>query len=165
VKENKINADEIERLQIRVNPYEYYYAGMNYRGPFSSVGATLMSTPYCLAVACVDKEVTLEGISQFTNQKILALIDRIEHVPDEKIPRWSCIVDVQMKNGKKFKKEMIIGPEYYNFDMGRDIELIKRVTSETGVDQSKVDRMIELIRDFEKEKNVKKLVEVLAHCP
>jgi hypothetical protein len=70
-----------------------------------------------------------------------------------------------MKNGKKFKKEMIIGPEYYNFDMGRDIELIKRVTSETGVDQSKVDRMIELIRDFEKEKNVKKLVEVLAHCP
>jgi 2-methylcitrate dehydratase PrpD len=165
VKENKINADEIERLQIRVNPYEYYYAGMNYRGPFSSVGATLMSTPYCLAVACVDKEVTLEGISQFTNQKILALIDRIEHVPDEKIPRWSCIVDVQMKNGKKFKKEMIIGPEYYNFNLKQDIELIKRVTSETGVNQSKVDRMIEVIRNFEKEKNVKKLVEVLAHCP
>jgi 2-methylcitrate dehydratase PrpD len=165
VKENKINADEIERLQIRVNPYEYYYAGMNYRGPFSSVGATLMSTPYCLAVACVDKEVTLEGISQFTNQKILVLIDRIEHVPDEKIPRWSCIVDVQMKNGKKFKKEMIIGPEYYNFNLKQDIELIKRVTSETGVDQSNVDRMIELIRNFEKEKNVKKLVEVLAHCP
>jgi 2-methylcitrate dehydratase PrpD len=165
MKENKINADEIERLQIRVNSYEYNYAGMNYRGPFSSVGATLMSTPYCLAVACVDKEVTLKGISQFTNPKILALIDRIEHIPDEKIPRWSCIVDVQMNNGKKFKKEMMIGPEYYNFNMKQDVELIKRVTSETGVIQSKVDRMVELVQDFPNAKNVRALIDVLANCP
>jgi 2-methylcitrate dehydratase PrpD len=164
IKEQNIKSDQVDRIRIRVNPYEYHYAGMNYRGPFKSVGATLMSTPYCLAVACVDKEVTLEGISQFTNRKILAMIDRIEHVPDQNIPRWSCIVDVQMKNGKKFRKEMIIGPEYYNFNLKQDIELIKRVTSETGVNQSKVDRMIEVIRNFEKEKNVKRLVEVLAHC-
>ena len=164
-KENKIRAEEIERLQIRVNPYEYNYAGMNYRGPFSSVGATLMSTPYCLAVACVDKEVTLKGISQFTNRNILGLIDRIEHTPDEKIPRWSCIVDVQMKDGKKFKKEMIISPEYYNFTMKQDIELIKRVTSETGVTPSKVDRMVEFVQDLPKAKNVRALIEVLANCP
>jgi 2-methylcitrate dehydratase PrpD len=164
-KENKINADEIERLWIRVNPYEYNYAGMNYRGPFRSVGATLMSTPYCLAVAGVDQEVTLKGISQFSNPKILALIYRIEHLPDEKIPRWSCIIEVQMKNGGKFKKEMIIGPEYYNFNMAQDIELIKRVTSETGVTPSKVDRMLEFVQDLPQAKNVRALVDVLANCP
>jgi 2-methylcitrate dehydratase PrpD len=165
VRENKIQADEIERLQIRVNPYEYNYAGMNYRGPFSSVGATLMSTPYCVAVACVDQEVTLKGISQFSHPKILALIDRIEHLPDEKIPRWSCIVEVQMKDGKKLNKEMIIGPEYYNFNMKQDIELIKRVASETGVTPSKVDRMVELVQDLPNAKNVRALVDVLAKCP
>ncbi len=165
VQENRINADEIERLRIRVNPYEYNYAGMNYRGPFRSVGATLMSTPYCLAVAGVDREVTLKGISQFSNPKILALIDRIEHLPDEKIPRWSCMIEVQMKNGKKFKKEMIIGPEYYNFNMAQDIELIKRVTSETGVTQSKVDHMVEFVQDLPQAKNVRALVDVLANCP
>jgi 2-methylcitrate dehydratase PrpD len=165
VKEQKFNSDQIDRIRIRVNPYEYAYAGMNYRGPFSTIGATLMSTPFCIAAACVDKKVTLKGISQFKNRKILGLIERIEHLPDEKIPRFSCIIEVEMKGGKRFGKEMIVPPDYYNFDMGRDIELIKRVTSETGVDQSKVDRMIELIRNFEKEKNVKKLVEVLAHCP
>ncbi len=124
-----------------------------------------MSTPYCLAVACVDQEVTLKGISQFTNRKILGLIDRIEHLPDEKIPRWSCIIEVQMKNGKKFKKEMIIGPEYYNFNMKQDIELIKRVTSETGVNQSKVDQMVELVQDLPKAQNVRALIDVLANCP
>jgi len=164
-KENKIRAEEIERLQIRVNPYEYNYAGMSYRGPFSSVGATLMSTPYCLAVACVDQEVTLKGISQFTNRNILGLIDRIEHTPDEKIPRWSCIVDVRMKDGKKFKKEMIISPEYYNFSMKQDIELIKRVTSETGVNPSKVDKMVGMVQDLPNAQNVRALIDVLANCP
>lgn len=165
VKENPIHSDEVDRIQIRVNPYEYHYAGMNFRGPFQSVGATLMSTPFCLAAAVVDKEVTLKGISQFTHPKILALIDRIEHIPDEKIPRWSCIIEVAMKNGKKFKKEMLIGPEYYNFNMQQDIELIKRVTQETGVSPSKVDRMIERVNELPKAKSVKALVDVLAQCP
>lgn len=165
VKEQPIQADEVERIQIRVNPYEYNYAGMNFRGPFNSVGATLMSTPYCLAAAVVDKEVTLKGISQFTHPKILSVIERIDHIPDEKIPRWSCIIEVAMKNGKKLKKEMIIGPEYYNFNMKQDIELIKRVTSETGVTPSKVDRMVELVQDLPKAKDVRALIDVLGNCP
>jgi 2-methylcitrate dehydratase PrpD len=165
VRENKINADEVERIQIRVNPYEYNYAGMTSRGPFNSVGATLMSTPYCLAAAVVEKEITLKGISQFTHPKILALIDRIDHIPDEKIPRWSCIIETQMKDGKKLKKDMIISAEYYNFNMDRDIELIKQVTSETGVNQSKVERLVSLVKDLPNAQNVRPLVEVLAGCP
>jgi 2-methylcitrate dehydratase PrpD len=165
VKENPIQAEDVERIQIRVNPYEYHYAGMNFRGPFHSVGATLMSTPFCLATAVVDKEVTLKGISQFNHPKILALIDRIDHIPDEKIPRWSCVIDVAMKDGKKYRKEMIIGPEYYNFNMEQDIELIHRVTRETGVSPSKVDQMIARVKELPQARNVRALVEVLANCP
>jgi len=165
VHENNINADEVERIHIRVNPYEYNYAGMTFRGPFNSVGATLMSTPYCLAAAVVEKEITLKGISQFTHPKILALIERIDHIPDEKIPRWSCIIEAQMKGGGKLKKDMIISADYYNFNMDRDIELIKQVTSETGVNQSKVERMVSLVKDLPNAQNVRPLVEVLASCP
>jgi 2-methylcitrate dehydratase PrpD len=165
IRENPIPADAVGRIQIRVNPYEYDYAGMNSRGPFNSVGATLMSTPFCLAAAVVDREVTLKGISQFTHPPILSLIDRIDHIPDEKVPRWSCIIEVQMKNGQKLKKEMIIGPEYYNFNMDQDIDLIKRVTKETRVSQKKVERMIEIVRDLPKAKSVRPLIDVLASCP
>jgi 2-methylcitrate dehydratase PrpD len=165
MKKDKIKAEDIARLSIRVNPYEYNYAGMSFRGPFHSVGATLMSTPYCLAVACVDQEVTLEGISQFDNQKILSLIQNIDHIPDEKVPRWSCIIEVEMKNGKRLKQEMIIGPEYYNFNMKQDVELIKRVTQEARVNQAKVDKMVELVQGLPKAKSVRPLIEVLASCP
>jgi 2-methylcitrate dehydratase PrpD len=164
-KEQKIDPDQIEKIRIWVNPYEFTYIGMNYRGPFSTIGATLMSTPYCLAVACVDKEVTLQGISQFNNPKILRLIDRIERLSDEKIPRQSCILEVQIKDGRRLKKEMIITPDYYNFDMKQEIELIKRVTSETGVNQAKVDQIIGFVKDLQNSENIQPLIEVLAHCP
>lgn len=124
-----------------------------------------MSTPFCLAVACADKEVTLKGIGQFTNPKILHLVEKIEHRPDEKIPRFSCMIDVEMKGGEKLNKEMIISPDYYNFNMERDIDLIKRVTTEAGVDPSKVDRIIQFIRGLENAENVKSLIDILARCP
>jgi 2-methylcitrate dehydratase PrpD len=164
VKEHRIDSEEIERIRIRVKPFEFHYPGMNYRGPFSTIGATLMSTPFCLALACVDKNVTFKGISQFTNPKILSLIDRIEHIPDEKIPTFSCVMEVEMKRGEKFIKEMMISPDYYNFDMEQVIELIKRVTSETGVgvSQSKVDQFIGSIKDLQDAKNIKGLIKILA---
>ena len=70
-----------------------------------------------------------------------------------------------MKDGRKYKKEMIITPDYYNFDMKQDIELIKRVTSETGVNQAKVDQIIGLVKDLQNSKNIQPLIEALAHCP
>jgi 2-methylcitrate dehydratase PrpD len=165
VKQYRIDFKDIKRIKIRVNPYEYQYPGMNYRGPFSTIGATLMSTPFCLAVACVDEELTLKGIGQFDNPKILKLIDRIDKVPDEKIPSLSCFIEVQTKGGKRFTKEMIVSADYYNFDMNQVIELINRVTGETAVDPRKVDKMVSMVKDFDNAENVKRLIALLAQCP
>lgn len=165
VKKHKIDSGDIKWIKIRVNPYEYQYPGMNYRGPFISIGATLMSTPFCLAVACIDKEMTLKGIGQFDNPQILKLIDRIDKVPDERVPGLSCFIEVQTKGGKRFTKEMIVSSDYYNFDMNQVIELIKRITGETGVKPGKVDKMVSIVKDLHRAENVRSLIAVLAHCP
>ncbi len=165
VKEYKIDSNQIERIRIFVNPYEFQYPGMNYRGPFSTIEATLMSTPFCLALACVEKELTFKGIGQFNHPKILDLIHRVERIPDEKIPPLSCKIELEMKGGGRFNKEMIVSTDYYNFDMEQDIKLIKGVTDEADVDQSKVDGMISIIKDFDKAENAKGLIGILANCP
>jgi len=138
---------------------------MNYRGPFTTIGAALMSTPFCLAVACIDKELTLKGIGQFDNPQILKLIHRIDKNPDERIPGLSCFIEVQTKRGKRFSKEMIVSADHYNFDMTQVIELIKRVTDETGVSPGKVDKMVSIVKDLHRAENVKSLIAVLAQCP
>jgi 2-methylcitrate dehydratase PrpD len=165
VNENDIDYRNIRKIEIKMNPYEYHYAGMNYRGPFKTVGATLMSTPFCLAAACVDRAVTMAGIHQFESPAILELIEKIEHIPNDDMPRFSCSVVVEMDDGKAHKKEMKVTPDYYNFDMERDIELVKRVTGETDVPQDKVDKMIHTLKEFEKTPKVEELIKTLSPRP
>lgn len=161
IEDQRLEPEEVKKIVVRVNPYEFHYAGMNYRGPFSTIGATLMSTPFCLAVACVDKTVTLEGISRFSDPKILSLVERIEHIPDENVPRFSCIIEVTGMEGEKAKKEMIITPSYYNFDLDETIALIKRVTAEVHIAEAIVESLVKTIRNFDTAENVGELIPLL----
>jgi 2-methylcitrate dehydratase PrpD len=165
VKENPIQPEKIEQIRLWVSPYVYTYVALDFRGPFSTIDGTLMSTPFCLALAGVEKEVTMKGLNRFTYPQVLSIINRVERIEDKTLTPYSCILEVQMKDGKKFRKEMIITPAYYNFSMDQTIALVKQVTSETGVDPSKVDRMITMVNGLPEATNVRALVALLAGCP
>jgi 2-methylcitrate dehydratase PrpD len=165
LEENEIPHESIEKVEVKVNPYEYHYAGMANRGPFDSVGATLMSTPYCAALALVDGQATLEGLTRYSDPSIGGLIDKIEHIPDEGMGRYCGAVTVHTKDGKSFEKEAMEGPEYYNFDLEQTIELAGRVTSETGVSPDKVKSLIDMISGLDELPNVSELAKLLGSCP
>jgi 2-methylcitrate dehydratase PrpD len=161
IEENDISYENIEKIDVRVSPYEYNYAGMASRGPFDSVGATLMSTPYCVALAIMDGQATLEGLTRYSDPKLNDLIKKIEHLPDDSIGSYCAAITVRTKEGKVFHKESKEGPQYYNFNMEQTIELAKRVTSETGVSQDKLVEMIDMIQNLEEMPNVRDLAKLL----
>ena len=164
-KEKGLEAENIHRIRIRVKPSEYRYPGLNFRGPFRTVGATLMSTPFCLALACVEKDVTLQGLGQLTNPEILALIELIEHIPDEQIPALSCVIEVETKTGKTFVKKMMTSPDYYNFELPQVVKTVNKATSETGVNPLRVREFIELVNNVQDARSIQALVESLSPCP
>jgi len=165
IKENNLSYNDVEKVEVKVNPYEYHYTGMAYRGPFDSVGATLMSTPFCVALAFVDGQTTLEGLSRFDDPKIDELIKRIEHLPDENIQTYCCAITVETKDGKTLYKESKEGAEYYNFNMEQTIGLARQVTSEAGVSQDKVSEMVDIIRNLDQARDIRELAELLGSCP
>lgn len=165
MKENGLCYDDIEKVEIRGNDYEYHYPGISYRGPFSSIVQTLMSTSFCVALAIVDNELTLAGLCRFEDPKINELIKKIEHVPDETLPDYCCAISIQTRGGNTFSRESKEGPDYYNFNMEQTCEVVTRATSETGVSQGKVREMIEIIMNLDQEPDIRKLTELLASCP
>jgi len=165
IKENAISFQDINKVQVRVNPYEYNYAGMTARGPFNSVGGTLMSTPFCVALAFVDGEVVLDALSRFDDPRIRGLMERIDHIPDEGVGSYCCTVTVETKGGKSYHRESREGPEYYNFDMMQTTELARRVAAEGGVTRNKVEKMITFIQGLEQAPAIKELAELLGSCP
>jgi 2-methylcitrate dehydratase PrpD len=164
IEDKKLSYKDVKKIQVRVNPYEYYYAGMAARGPFDSVGATLMSTPFCVALTFVDGQAALEGLYRFDDSNIKDLVEKIEHMPDESIGTYCCAITVETTDGQSFFIESREGAEYYNFNMEQTTELAKRVTSETGVSQDKVAKMIDFIKDLDQAPNIKELAELLGSC-
>ena len=156
---------DIEKVEIRVNPYEYNYAGLACQGPFDSAGAALMSTPFCVALAAIDGQMTLKGLDRYDDPKIKEMIKKIEHGPDDTIPTYCCSITLTTKEGNSFNKESKEGAEYYNFDMEETIDLARRVTSDASVSQNKVSKMIDMARTFERAPQVNELTDLLGSCP
>jgi 2-methylcitrate dehydratase PrpD len=165
IKESHLSPQEIEKIEIRVSPYEYHYAGLAGRGPFDSAGAALMSTPFCVALATLEGQVTIEGLDRFDDRKIMETIKKIEHRPDETLSGYSCITTITTKDGNSHLKESKEGATYYNFSMEQTIELAKRVTSEAGVSEDKVDGMIDITRNIEEVSSIKALTELMGTSP
>ena len=165
VRNNEIGYERIEKIDIRLTPYEADYPGMAYKGPFTSIGATLMSTPFVVALACVDNDVTFAGLHQFDEPRVLSLIRKANVIADNSMPRFSCSIEITMNDGVRYSKEMKVRPDYYNFDIGKVIELVKRVTVEADVSQGKTDKMVSLIKEVDKLADIKELTQLLGGCP
>jgi 2-methylcitrate dehydratase PrpD len=165
IEEQHLAYTDIQKVEVKVNPYEYSYAGMAYRGPFDSVGATLMSTPFCVALSLVQAQATLEGLYKFDDSKILEMLDKVAHVPDDNIQPYCCAITVTTKDGKSVSKESMEGADYYNFTTEQTIELARRVTSETGVSQDKVNKMVDIITNLDQASDITELAELLGSCP
>jgi 2-methylcitrate dehydratase PrpD len=165
VKENDIDYRNIKEIKVKKDPYFVKYPGNASKGPFSSVEGTLMSLSFTEALACIERDVTLAGLHQFNEPRILELIEKVIIISDDSMPLYSSGVEIGMKDGSTYYKEIKIKPDYFNFNMERTIELINRVTLEAGVSQGKVEMIISLIRDMEKLKTIKELTKILANCP
>jgi len=163
--ENNLSDADVEEITIIVNPEEYDYPGIAYQGPFDAVETTLMSTPYCVSLAFVDSQVTLDGLFRFNDSKIAEMIKMIKHLPGKEIPPYCCSISVKTKKGETFTKDLREGLEYYCFDIDQIVELARQVTSETNVSPDKVERVIEYIKGLEGESDIKELIEVLGSCP
>jgi hypothetical protein len=165
VGEKGLDSREIRRVRVRMNPYEAQYAGINNKGPFKSLGETLMSTQFCVACTIVYGNLSIDDLARYDDSKICELVGKIDVVPDDRIPRWSCIIEADTHDGKMVIQEKIIPFQYYNYSFGQCIRLIKKVTSETGVGTSKVDNIISLIEELPNSASIQPLVDILSQCP
>ena len=130
----RLNGNLPAQIQVRMNPYETGYAGMNSRGPFHSVSGTLMSIPFCIANTLIYGPPTMKKMMVFDDPAIQQLVDRIALVPDAGVQRLCCEIDVQFDDGSAALTEslqMTIADYNYSRDTLRD--LILRVCAEVGV--------------------------------
>lgn len=98
---NKIADRPIKRVTVSMNPYECGYAGMDSKGPFSTIGGTLMSIPFCVAQTLLRGAPSMAMMTQYNDADVNALLNRIDLEPDDSIPTLCSRIQIALEDGEK----------------------------------------------------------------
>jgi len=135
----EIGDAEIQNVRVRMNPYECGYAGMDSKGPFSTISGTLMSIPFCIAVTLVHGIPNMRLMTTYDDPAVNGLVERIELVPDSEVPILSAVIEVKTVDGRQFMRDQRMTTEDYNYDRATVSKLVRRIGNEQNVPQKAFD--------------------------
>jgi 2-methylcitrate dehydratase PrpD len=132
---------ELEGVVVRMNPYEVGYAGMDARGPFSTISGTLMSVPFCVAATLARGVPTMQLMTTYDDDALNALVARVQLLADPDIPTLCCRIEARTRDGRTLVRDQRMTFSDYGFDRAGVSRLIRRVGAESGVSSSTFDRL------------------------
>lgn len=140
----KIGARAIKAVEVRMNPYETGYAGMDQVGPFRSISGTLMSIPFCIAATLTHGTPTMSRMTTYDDSAVNRLESRIRLVSDAEVPILSARIDVTFEDGSHLSHYQNMTVRDYDYDWDRVSELVRGIGREQNIPAKAYD----LIEDF-----------------
>lgn len=116
VNEHDLGADDIAAVRCFLNPSDRSYPGTLNEGPFVDVGATLMSAPFCVAMALKSRTATLQGLGEFDDEVSRRLVERTEVLPDEMLPPLGARLEITTAAGQLVEKQLLPDAAHYGWD-------------------------------------------------
>ncbi|WP_084602460.1 MmgE/PrpD family protein [Rubritepida flocculans] len=129
----RIAGRRIAAVSVRMNPYEVGYAGMDSKGPFSTISGTLMSIPFCIAAALLHGTPTMALMQRYDDAGIAALMERIAVIADESVPTLCASIAVRLEQGEELTQRQMMTPADYAYDRAGVSALVRRIGAEEGV--------------------------------
>lgn len=164
LQEQNISPDTIRRVQVRMNPYETGYAGMDARGPFSTISGTLMSIPFCIANTLLYGAPDMHRMTSYDDQDVTRLMERIDLVPDEGVNKLCCVIHIDIDGRDPLTHEQIMTFDDYSYDRAGVSELIQRVGSESGLPQALYQKL-EAFVDAPEKHSIQDVIACFAQLP
>lgn len=137
----RIAGRPIAGVTVRMNPYEVGYAGMDSKGPFSTVSGTLMSIPFCIAATLLRGTPTMGIMTNYNDAAVNALLQRVELVADPQVPTLSAVIAVRLEDGSEIIQDQRMTAADYSYDRARTMALVRRIGAEEGVPAAAYDRL------------------------
>ncbi|GAA4236524.1 MmgE/PrpD family protein [Actinomadura meridiana] len=140
-REHDFKADDAVSLTVELNPDDASYPGIDTHGPFRDVGGTLMSLPYCLAVALRDGGIQLTDLYGFDDPTLMDLTRRITVTAAADVPQGGCRITVHTREGTHTSG---YAPDEttFNWDRTETADRLRALTPETPLSPTRLDEFI-----------------------
>jgi len=129
----KVKGRSIDSVAVRMNPYECGYAGMDSKGPFSTIGGTLMSIPFCIAQTLLRGAPSMAMMTEYHDAEINALVDRVNLIADDGVPTLCCRIELRLAGGETFTEICNMTPADYAWSFEELRERLIRTARQEGL--------------------------------
>lgn len=146
--QHDLHEDEVDAVTLKLAPQEATYPGTDAHGPFTGSGATLMSAPYCLAVAIRKRDVRICDLHTYDDPSLMALARRVSVVPDDTLPGGSCRITVSTRT-QELRTAYISTPQTFNWDRSETVSRLRRLVGEMPFDAVRLDELATVALDLE----------------
>lgn len=148
----------VRSMEIRMNPYEADFIGVRFAGPFTSATQTVMSAPFCAALAWVSGTASFDALRTFDDPAVTALVPKIRIVSDRERQRYEPNIKVFLDDGRVLEWTEHSGDSNYRVTWHAAIDMTHQLCEEVDVPRHLAKALIDAAENTERLLNVKPLV-------
>jgi 2-methylcitrate dehydratase PrpD len=147
---NDLAPGRISGIRCHLNPADRDYPGTLNRGPFGARAATLMSVPYCVAMALARRRATLPDLCRQDDEELLRLVARTEVVADAGLPPLGARLEVRTTDGRTVEDEIADSSGLFTAGWPQAVEAAERLRPEMGDRAGGLDALREAVAGLER---------------
>jgi 2-methylcitrate dehydratase PrpD len=158
LKTHPITPEAVASVRVELNAYESRYPGIDFTGPFRDVGATLMSTQFCLATVLLKRGVLVSDLKRVDDRGILDLLARIEIEGRDDLPPRSCRLEIRLTSGEVIRTEIISGQHLSKLDWNTAVGVARQIQSEMFITREQFEQLVQHVAGIEEMSTVGPLI-------
>ncbi|MFT4195833.1 MmgE/PrpD family protein [Ottowia sp.] len=143
-REYNLRQEDIRAVRLRLPPVEAAYPGTDSRGPYAGVGATLMSTQFCLAMALTRRSARGADLQRLHDPELQPLIDRSSVVPDAGLRTRGFVLEIDCTDGRTLRRESQAGGEPFNWSGDEVAANLRAMRDELPLSAQGLERLVEV---------------------
>ncbi len=143
-----LGSRRVERAEVRMNPYETGYAGIDSKGPFSTISGTLMSIPFCIAQSILRGAPTMTSMTSYNDVEVNTLARSIALIGDPALPRLSCSITLDLEDGTSLSEKMVCSTQDYNFPTVIAEKLVRDIGEEMRIPAAAYNLVVNFARNL-----------------
>ena len=152
---HELDADDVERIVVRMNPEDLRYPGVDTTAPVATRSAALMCLRTCLSLAVLHGDVPIDALDRPDIDDVRTLFGRIDLLPDPGVPSHTSSVTITTADAVVVDS----GPAretVYDDEVARG--LVERLQPATGLDDAQVVRFRAILDHMEEEPVIEELL-------
>jgi 2-methylcitrate dehydratase PrpD len=148
----------VKSMAIRMNPFEADFIGVRFTGPFESPAQTVMSAPFCSALAWTTGTASFDGLREFDNTAVNTLVPKINIITDPTRERYEPHIEVHLDNNRTLTWVETAGDSNYRVTWAAATSMTYQLCEEVAVPRQYAQTLIDVVNHIESLADVRPLV-------